>query len=95
MRIRPAPTFRPPDWLPLERALAAEFGIGAVDASAAFWFIGFADGPADIGELRLYEHSETRRRVALDTDGGAYRWFPEFGGYSRVAVQDALVAALL
>lgn len=88
-------SFRPPDWLPLERALAAEFGVGAVDASASFWFIGFADGPADVGELRLYEHSTTRRHIALDSEGGAYSWFAEIGGYCRITATEALVAALL
>lgn len=86
--------YRPPDWSPLQRALASEFGIGAVDASAAFWFIGYQDGPADVGELRLYEHSVTRRRIALDRDGHAYRWFQVFAGYSRVPVEEALVDAL-
>ena len=86
--------YRPPDWVPLRRALAAEFGIAAIDASAAFWFIGYIDGPADVGELRLYEHSVTRRRLALDRDGSAYRWFSVFSGYSRISVEDALVDAL-
>ena len=86
--------YRPPDWAPLQRALAAEFGAAAVTASAAFWFIGFIDGPADVGELRLYEHSVTRRRVVLDRTGGAYRWFSVFEGYSRITVEEALVEAL-
>ena len=86
--------YRPPDWAPLQRALAAEFGAAAVKASAAFWFIGFIDGPADVGELRLYEHSVTRRRVVLDRAGGAYRWFSVFEGYSRITVEEALVEAL-
>ncbi|MBL0172993.1 MAG: hypothetical protein IPP90_20265 [Gemmatimonadaceae bacterium] len=86
--------FRPPDWAPLQRALVAEFGDAAVDASAAFWFIGFIDGPADVGELRLYEHSVTRRRLVLDREGGAYRWFALFAGYSRIGSEEALVEAL-
>ena len=86
--------YRSPDWAPLQRALAAEFGAAAVKASAAFWFIGFIDGPADVGELRLYEHSVTRRRVVLDRTGGAYRWFSVFEGYSRITVEEALVEAL-
>jgi hypothetical protein len=86
--------YRPPDWAPLQRALAAEFGASAAQATAAFWFIGFMDGPADVGELRLYEHSVTRRRVVLDRDGGAYRWFEVFSGYSRISVEEALVDAL-
>jgi len=95
MHTSSSPSFRPPDWSPLERALAAEFGVGAVDAIGAFWFIGFAEGPADVGELRLYEHSSTRRCIALDSDGGAYGWFPEIEGYSRITASDALVAALI
>lgn len=86
--------YRPPDWAPLQRALAAEFGHDAANASASFWFIGFVDGPADVGELRIYEHSATRRRVALDREGGAYRWFSVFSGYSRITVEEALVEAL-
>ena len=82
--------FRKPDWAPLERALSAQFGVNAVDAIRAFWFIGFADGPADIGELRLYEHSQSRTRLALDAEGSAYCWFPEFEGYSRCSLEDAL-----
>jgi len=87
--------FRPPDWAPLRRALTAEFGLDAIDASAAFWFIGYMEGPADVGELRLYEHSVTRRRLALDRGGKAYRWYAGFAGYSRVSVEDALVEALV
>ena len=87
--------YRPPDWAPLRRALIAEFGLDAIAASAAFWFIGYIEGPADVGELRLYEHSVTRRRLALDRDGKAYRWFSVFSGYSRVSVEDALVEALV
>jgi hypothetical protein len=86
--------FRPPDWYPLERALTREFGAAAIDATTSFWFIGFVDGPDDVGELRLYEHSTTRRRVALDADGRAYRHHPEAGRYSPMAAQDALVHAL-
>ena len=86
--------YRPPDWVPLQRALAAEFGVDAIDATAAFWFIGFIDGPADVGELRVYEHSVTRRRVVLDREGRAYRWFSVFEGFSRITVEEALVEAL-
>jgi hypothetical protein len=95
MRTQIFPSFRPPDWVPLERALAAEFGAGAVEATAAFWFIGFADGPADVGELRLYKHSGTRRQIALDSEGLAYRWFSEIRGYSRVVSGEALVSLWL
>jgi hypothetical protein len=89
------PAYRLPDWYPLQRALAAVFGAAAVNASGAFWFIGFEQGPADVGELRLYEHSATRRRIALDRDGRAYRWFEEFGAYSRVDGEEALIGALV
>lgn len=89
------PTYRPPDWRPLERALAAEFGTAAVDARGAFWFIGFVDGPADVGELRVYEHSATRRRLVLDTDGDAYAWAGGAECYHRVLRCEALVAVLV
>lgn len=89
------PDYRPPDWYPLQRALALVFGAVAIDATAAFWFIGFVEGPADVGALRLYEHSVTRRRIALDRHGSAYRWFEEIAGYSRVDHEDALIGALL
>jgi len=88
-------TYRPADWRPLERALAAEFGSAAVDATASFWFIGFVAGPDDVGELRLYEHSATRRQLVLDGHGGAYRWYPETTRYCRIVNGDALVAALV
>ncbi len=89
------PAYRPPDWYPLQRALAEEFGSAAAGASAAFWFIGFVAGPVDVGELRLYEHSATRRRIALDRDGCAFRWFAEIGGYCRVNNEEALIEALV
>jgi len=87
-------TYRPPDWAPLQRALAAEFGDDAIGATGAFWFIGFVEGPADIGELRQYEHSGTRRRLVLDREGGAYRWMADFSGFSKVSVVAALVDVL-
>ena len=87
------PDFRPPDWAPLERALATEFGAYAVDAAKAFWFIGFVDGPADVGELRHYEHHATRRRLLLDGFGNAYRQYSDAGGFSRIALLDAMVDA--
>ncbi|QJR34641.1 hypothetical protein [Gemmatimonas groenlandica] len=89
------PTYRPPDWYPLQRALALVFGTAAIDATASFWFIGFVQGPADVGELRLYEYSTTRRRIALDRNGGAYGWFDEINGYSRVDHEEALIGALV
>jgi hypothetical protein len=89
------PAYRPPDWYPLQRALALVFGAAAIDATASFWFIGFVHGPADVGELRLYEYHTTRRQIALDRDGGAYRWFEEIGGYSRMDHEAALIETLV
>lgn len=88
-------SYRPADWRPLERALEAEFGSAAIDASAAFWFIGFVAGPDDVGELRLYEHSTTRRRLALDRDGSAYRWLGDAARFCPIDIGDALVQALV
>ena len=88
------PDYRPPDWAPLQRALTAEFGADASEATAAFWFIGYIDGPADVGELRMYEHSGTRRLLVLDREAHAYRWFTVFAGYSRIGTEEALVEAL-
>jgi hypothetical protein len=48
-----------------------------------------------VGELRLYEHRATRRRIALDRRGGAYCWFEDTGGYGRTHLGDALVHALV
>lgn len=89
------PQYRPPDWFPLQRVLATVFGVAAIEASAAFWFIGFVPGPVDVGELRLYEHSTTRRRLALDAHGGAYRWCDGVSRYVRVDDEEALVEALV
>lgn len=89
------PSYRPADWYPLQRALAAVFGAAAVDATAAFWFNGFVSGPADVGELRQYEHSATRRQVVLDREGHAYRWIEDIGGYIREDEEVALVEALV
>jgi len=86
--------YRPPDWQPLERALSAHFGPAAADVTASFWFIGFAPGPDDVGELRQYEHCRSHRRLVLDRDGRAYGWFAEIDGFSRVSSEDAIVAAL-
>jgi hypothetical protein len=92
--VIPSLDFRPPDWAPLQRALATEFGAEAAGATRAFWFVGFASGPADVGELRVYEHSVTRRMLALDPHGGAYRWVASLDVFSRVSREDALVEAL-
>jgi hypothetical protein len=89
------PLYRPPDWYPLQRALATVFGTAAVEASAAFWFTGYVPGPVDVGELRLYEHSTTRRRLALDHQGGAYRWLPEAEAWVPTDPESALVEALV
>ena len=89
------PLYRPQDWYPLQRALALVFGAAAIDATASFWFTGFVQGPADGGELRLYEYSTTGRRLDLDRNGGAYRWFVEIGGYSRVDYEQALIETLV
>lgn len=89
------PPYRPPDWFPLQRALASVFGVAAVDAAASFWFVGFVAGPVDVGELRMYEHSGTRRTLALDSQGSAYRWMDEIGTYVRVDDEVALVEALV
>lgn len=86
--------FRSPDWIPLERALIREYGEAARDAASAFWFVGFVDGPHDVGQLRQYEHSATRRRLVLDTDGRAYRQHADLEHFSPVPLQDALVDAL-
>lgn len=89
------PPYRPPDWYPLQRALTTVFGAAAADASAAFWFVGFVGGPVDVGELRLYEHSTTRRMLVLDSHGGAYRWLESLGAYVRVDEEEALVETLV
>lgn len=89
------PVYRPPDWYPLQRVLTVVFGAAAAEAAAAFWFVGFVEGPVDVGELRLYEHSTTRRQIALDRDGGAYRWLDEVRGYIRVDEESALIEALV
>jgi hypothetical protein len=86
--------FRSPDWIPLERALIREYGEAARDAASAFWFVGFVDGPDDVGQLRVFEHSVTHRRLVLDTDGRAYRQHPDLEHYSPVPLPDALVDAL-
>ncbi|MEO7522261.1 MAG: hypothetical protein ABIW79_10630 [Gemmatimonas sp.] len=88
-------SFRAADWRPLQRALETEFGSAAAKATSAFWFIGFVAGPDDIGALRLYEHSATRRRLALDAFGNAYRRCAEWDRYTRALASDVLVQALV
>jgi len=88
-------SFRAADWRPLQRALETEFGSAAADATSAFWFIGYVSGPDDIGQLRLYEHSITRRRIALDAFGNAYRRCAELDRYTHALASDALVQALV
>jgi hypothetical protein len=89
------PAYRPPDWYPLQRALTAQFGIVAADASRSFWFIGYVAGPVDVGALRLYEHSGTRRRLALDPDGNAFGFVDGIGHYVRVDDEAALIDTLV
>jgi hypothetical protein len=89
------PVYRPPDWYPLQRALAAVFGVAATDASRSFWFIGYVAGLDDVGELRLYEHSVTRRRLALDRDGRAFGFMETIGHYVRVDDEAALIETLV
>lgn len=89
------PLYRPPDWFPLQRVLATVFGAAAADASGAFWFVGYVPGPVDVGELRLYEHSVTRRQIALDRDGAAYRRVDGTGAYAPIDGEQALIEALI
>jgi hypothetical protein len=86
--------FPTPDRIPLERALVREYGAAARDAAAAFFFLGREPGPDDVGDLRIYEHATTRRRLVLDTDGRAYRRHADLGHYSPIRLDDALVDAL-
>lgn len=85
---------RQPDWAPLERVLNTEFGEVIRGATSAFRFVGFVHGPADVGELRVYQHTRTRVHVTLDADGRAYRYFAEMDGYGGTDVEQALLAAL-
>jgi hypothetical protein len=89
------PQYRPADWYPLQRALSTAFGIAAVDASRSFWFIGYVDGPVDVGELRVYEHSATRRRLTLDRDGAAYQFVAAIGHFVRADDERALIETLV
>jgi hypothetical protein len=67
-----------PDWAPLERALPyAE--------CAGFMFMGYSDNPAGI---RLYKHGITRRYLALDDRGRAYRYTPL--GYRKTKLKAAI-----
>jgi hypothetical protein len=87
--------YRPPDFQPLQRALAARFGDTASVVTPAFWFIGFEAGPDDVGELRLYEHSVTHGRIALDCYGRSYCWYAEIGAFGRMPADDAWVGAMV
>ncbi len=86
--------YRPADWRPLELALEAEFGKDCTDAASAFWFVGFANGPDDVGELRLYEHSNSHRLLALDRNGLPYRWNDPERLYLRICDEDVLLKVL-
>ncbi len=85
---------RSPDWLPLERALNAELGVEARAAVRAFRFVGFVNGPADVGSLRVYQHERTRVHVTLDSDGRAYRYFAEMDGYGFTNNESAILWAM-
>ena len=85
---------RTPDWSPLERALHAELGVMARGVASTFRFIGFVHGPADVGELRVYQHVRTRVHVTLDSDGRAYRYFAEMDGYGGTDLEQALLTAM-
>jgi hypothetical protein len=85
---------RSPDWLPLERALNAELGAEGRAASRAFRFVGFVNGPADVGALRVYQHERTRVHITLDSDGRAYRYFAEMDGYGSTDNEGAVLSAL-
>lgn len=88
------PLPRSPDWLPLERALKAEIGADARAASREFRFVGFVNGPADVGALRVYQHEHTRVHVTLDGDGRAYRYFAEMDRYGFTDSEAAIFSAL-
>jgi hypothetical protein len=85
---------RIPDWSPLERALNTELGAAARGATSAFRFIGFVHGPADVGELRVYQHARTRVHVTLDVDGRAYRYFAEMDGYGFADLEQTIQTAI-
>jgi hypothetical protein len=89
------PAYRPPDWAPLQRTLSAVFGVAAAEAAKSFWFIGYVEGPADVGELRLYEHSGTHRRLVLDEHGQAYRQEQRPGYYVRADNEALLIEVLV
>ena len=85
---------RTPDWSPLERALHAELGVEAHGVASVFRFVGFVQGPADVGELRVYQHARTRVHVTLDADGRAYRYFAEMDGYGCTDLEQAIHTAI-
>ncbi|MBC8089299.1 MAG: hypothetical protein H7Z40_18700 [Phycisphaerae bacterium] len=85
---------RSPDWLPLERALKAEIGADASAAARAFRFVGYVNGPADVGTLRVYQHEHTRVHVTLDGEGRAYRYFADMDRYGSTDSEVAIYWAL-
>lgn len=82
------------DWLPLERALQAELGEQGAAYRDAFQFIGHVRGPDDIGELRLYRHTSTRRYLVLDGAARSYRYHAPSATYGPTELGAALEAAL-
>ncbi len=82
------------DWLPLDRALEAEFGPRAASYRGSFRFIGHAQGPADIGALRLYRHSATRRYLVLDGAARSYRYHAPSASYGQIELITALETVL-
>jgi hypothetical protein len=67
-----------PDWQPLERALP-------LAQCAGFMFMGYSEDPAGI---RLYKHGITRRYLALDDQGRAYRY--TVFGYRKTTMEEAV-----
>lgn len=85
---------RPTDLRPLERALERELGVLGVRHRDDFHFLGCAQGPADVGALRLYRHARTHRYLVLDARGRAFRYDGRTRTYGRIAAQPAIRRAL-